>query len=91
VHLIRAASRYGSYHDRKGLCAAMRPVCTAADMDAAEAALLEFADSPLGRKYPAAVSVRERAWDRFTPFLEFAPPVRKVIYATNAIVILSLN
>src|SRR5258708_38314057 len=63
----------------------MRPVYTAADMDAAEAALLEFADSPLGRKYPAAVSVRERAWDRFIPFLEFAPPIRKVIYTTNAI------
>src|SRR5258708_14293339 len=63
----------------------MRPVYTAADMDAAEAALLEFADSPLGRKYPAAVSVWERAWDRFIPFLEFAPPIRKVIYTTNAI------
>ena len=85
VHLIRAASRYGSYTDRKALCAAMRPVYTAADMDAAEAALLEFADSPLGRKYPAAVSVRERARDRFIPFLEFAPPIRKVIYTTNAI------
>jgi putative transposase len=85
VHLIRAASRYGSYADRKGLCAAMRPVYTAADMGAAEAALLEFADSPLGRKYPAAVSVWERAWERFIPFLEFAPPIRKVIYTTNAI------
>ncbi len=85
VHLIRAASRYGSYTDRKGLCAAMRPICTAPDMDAAEAALLEFAGSALGEKYPAAVSVRERAWDRFVPFLEFAPPIRKVIYTTNAI------
>ena len=85
VHLIRAASRYGSYADRKALCAAMRPVYTAADMDAAEAALLEFGDSPLGRKYPAAVSVWERAWDPFIPFLEFEPPIRKVIYTTNAI------
>jgi len=85
VHLIRAASRYGSYTDRKALCAAMRPICTAADMDAAEAALLEFSDSPLGRRYPAAVSVWERAWEKFVPFLEFAPPIRKVIYTTNAI------
>ncbi len=85
VHLIRAASRYGSYTDRKGLCAAMRPIYTACDMDAAEAALLEFSDSPLGKKYPAAAGVWERAWDRFVPFLEFAPPIRKVIYTTNAI------
>src|SRR5258706_13095491 len=54
-------------------------------MDAAEAALLELADGPRGRKYPAASGVWERAWDRFTPFLEFEPPIRKVIYTTNAI------
>jgi putative transposase len=85
VHLIRAASRYGSYDDRRGLCAAMRPIYTAPDMDAAEAALLEFGDSPLGRRYPAAVSVWERAWERFIPFLEFEPAIRKVIYTTNTI------
>jgi putative transposase len=85
VHLIRAAARYGSHHDRKGLCAAMRPIYTAPDMDAAEAALLEFADSPPGRKYPAAAGVWERAWERFVPFLEFEPSIRKVIYTTNAI------
>ncbi|HEU5416697.1 MAG TPA: IS256 family transposase [Streptosporangiaceae bacterium] len=85
VHLIRSAARFASYGDRKGLCAAMRPVYTACDADAAEAALLELADSELGRKYPAAVSVWERAWDRFTPFLEFEPPIRRVIYTTNAI------
>ena len=85
VHLIRAAARYGSYADRKPLCAAMRPIYTAADMDAAEAALLEFADSPLGRKYPAAAAVFKRAWERFVPFLEFEPAIRKVIYTTNAI------
>jgi hypothetical protein len=33
------------------------------------AALLEFSDSELGRKYLAEVSARERAWDRFIPFL----------------------
>ncbi|HEX3962526.1 MAG TPA: hypothetical protein VHZ03_38845, partial [Trebonia sp.] len=28
---------------------------------------------PLGRKYPAATAVWERAWDRFIPFLEYGP------------------
>jgi putative transposase len=85
VHLIRAAARFASYTDRKGLCAAMRPIYTAVDADAAETALAEFAGSPLGRKYPAAAGVWERAWERFTPFLEFEPPIRKVIYTTNSI------
>lgn len=85
VHLCRAAMRYASYADQKAMAAAMRPVYTACDIDAAEAALLEFADSPAGKKYPAAVAVWERAWDRFVPFLEFEPAIRKVIYTTNAI------
>jgi putative transposase len=71
--------------EARHLCAGMRPVYTAVDLDAAEAALLEFADSALGRKYPAAAGVWERAWEKFVPFLEFEPPIRKVIYTTNAI------
>jgi len=85
VHLIRASSRFASYNDRRGLCAALRPIYTAPDADAAEAALIEFAGSALGRKYPAAAGVWERAWERFIPFLEFEPPIRKVIYTTNTI------
>lgn len=85
VHLCRAAMRYASYAGRKAMATAMRPVYTACDIDAAEAALTEFADSPAGKKYPAAVAVRERAWDRFVPFPGFEPAIRKVIYTTNAI------
>jgi putative transposase len=85
VHLIRAANRYASYTDRKALCGALRPIYTAADADAAQLALLEFSESELGKRHPAAVAVFERAWDRFIPFLEFDPAVRKVIYTTNCI------
>jgi putative transposase len=85
VHLIRAANRYVSYNDRKAFCAALRRVYTAADADAAQTALLELAETPLGRKYPAAVAVWQRAWERFTPFLAFPPAVRRVIYTTNSI------
>jgi putative transposase len=38
-----------------------------------------------GRKYPATVVTWQNAWERFTPFLAFAPAVRKIIYTTNAI------
>ena len=54
-------------------------------MEAAETALLEFAASDLGKKYPATVATWENAWERFIPFLEFPPEVRKIIYTTNAI------
>jgi putative transposase len=85
VHLTRAAMKYVSYGDRKAVAAALKEIYTAASADAAETALLAFADSALGRRYKAAVGVWERAWDRFIPFLAFPPEVRRVIYTTNAI------
>jgi len=85
VHLIRAAMRFISYTDRKKVAAALRPVYTAPTVEAAEAELLAFAESALGRKYPAAVMTWQAAWDRFIPFLAFPPELRKIVYTTNAI------
>ena len=56
-----------------------------ANPDAAQLALLELADSPLGRRYPATVATWENAWERFIPFLAFPPGVRRIIYTTNSI------
>jgi putative transposase len=85
VHLIRASMRFVSYQDRKKVAAALRPVYTAPTVEAAETALLDFASSELGARYPASVATWENAWERFIPFLEFPPAVRKIIYTTNAI------
>ena len=85
VHLIRAAMRFVSYADRKKVAAALRPIYTAPTVEAAETELLAFADSDLGKKYPATVATWENAWERFIPFLAFPPEVRKIIYTTNAI------
>lgn len=85
VHLIRASMRFVSYTDRKAVAALLRPIYTAPTEDAALMALAAFADSTLGKKYPATVAAWENAWDRFTPFLAFGPALRKVIYTTNSI------
>lgn len=85
VHLIRAAMRFISYQDRKRVAAALRPIYTAPTVEAAETELLAFAESDLGRRYPAAVATWENAWERFIPFLAFPPELRKVIYTTNSI------
>lgn len=77
VHLIRRSLNYASCNDRKAMAQALRAIYTACDGDAAYAALAEFSGTPLGRKYPAALAVWERAWDRFIPFLEYGPALRK--------------
>ena len=85
VHLIRAATRFVSYKDRKAVCAALRPIYQAANEEAALEALAAFEASDLGQRYPAAVKTFTDAWERFTPFLAFPPMLRRVIYTTNSI------
>jgi len=85
VHLIRASMRFVSYTDRKKIAAALRPIYTAPTADAAETALLEFAESELGQRHEAVVATWQNAWERFIPFLAFPPEIRKIIYTTNAI------
>jgi putative transposase len=84
VHLIRASMRFVSYDDRKSVAAALRPIYTAATAEAAAAELDIFEASRWGKKYPATVRVWRDAWERFIPFLEFPPEVRKILYTTNA-------
>lgn len=64
---------------------AIKPIYTAADAEAARREWEAFRDSELGGKYPSAAMAFDRAWDRFIPFLEFPPELRKVIYTTNSI------
>ena len=77
--------RFVSYEHRKKVAAALRPIYTAPTVEAAETELLAFAESALGRRYPAAVATWENAWERFIPFLAFPPELRKIIYTTNSI------
>src|SRR6188474_3832012 len=76
VHLIRAAMRFVSYQDRKKVAAALRPIYTAPTIDAAESELLAFADSPLGRRYPATVATWENAWAGSSGALPRRSPLR---------------
>jgi putative transposase len=85
VHLIRNALRPVARRDAADVARELRKIYTAPDADAALDALTDFAASPWGNKYPQAVRVWEDAWDAFTPFLAFAPPVRRLLYTTNAI------
>jgi len=84
VHLIRNSIKYCSWKDRKGVVKALRPIYTAPDAAAAADALDTF-EIEWGDRYPAIVDLWRRNWDRFTPFLAFPEPIRKIIYTTNAI------
>ena len=48
VHLIRNSLDYAGWKDRKAVAVALRPIYAAASAQAAEQALLTFADGPWG-------------------------------------------
>jgi putative transposase len=84
VHLIRNSIRYASWKHRKTIVKELRPVYQAATVEAAVAALDHF-EAERGDQYPAVVQLWRANWERFTPFLAFAPAIRRIIYTTNAI------
>jgi transposase-like protein len=85
VHLIRNSLDYASWKDRKALAAALKPIYTAANAEAATLAMDEFEQGSWGQRFPTVVAAWRRAWDRVIPFFAFPPAVRRVIYTTNAI------
>ena len=85
VHLIRSSLDYASWKDRKALAAAIKPIYTAPSAEAALGELDAFAQGPWGEKFPTVAGAWRRAWDRVIPFFAFPPPIRRVIYTTNAI------
>lgn len=85
VHLIRNSMRYASWKDRKAIAAGLRPIYTAATVEAAEQALEAFAASEVGKRSPAVIDAWQRAWDEFVPFLDLPCEIRRVVYTTNAI------
>ncbi len=84
VHLIRNSIRFCSYKDRRAVAKALKPIYTAATVEAAGVALEDF-ETTWGHTYGAIVDIWRRNWDRFVPFLDFDPAIRKIIYTTNAI------
>ena len=84
VHLLRGATRYCSYKDRKAVMKALRPVYTAVNAEAAAEAMGDF-ELTWGDRYPGIVRLWRDAWERFTPFLAYPAELRKIVYTTNLI------
>ena len=84
VHLLRATHRYASWKDRRQVSSELKAVYTAPTVEAARACLDDF-EAGIGARYPAIVQLWRNRWEQLTPFLDFPPEVRRVIYTTNMI------
>jgi transposase-like protein len=84
VHMIRNSMRYVPWKERKKVAADLRTIYTAPTLEAAEQGLDAFEDK-WGDQYPMVVRSWRANWANLTPFFDYPPDLRKVIYTTNAI------
>jgi len=84
VHLIRHSLKYVPRREREQVARDLKPIYTAKDADAAQAALEAF-DEKWGQRFPVITQSWLNAWEHVIPFLAFPDEVRRVIYTTNAI------
>src|SRR5215831_2257140 len=84
VHLVRASLNYVSWKERKQVAGDLKGIYQAATEREAAQELTEFI-AKWGGRYQAIGKLWKENWDRVTPFFDFPPEVRRVMYTTNAV------
>lgn len=84
VHQIRNSCKFVPYKDRKAVCADLKKIYGAVNLDDAEYAKEEFREK-WDKKYPNIIKSWDRNWAELTVFFEYPQEIRKIIYTTNAV------
>jgi putative transposase len=84
VHMVRYSLNYVSWKRRPEVAADLKRIYQSATIDEAEQRLSEF-EAKWDDEYLSIGQSWRRNWPRLTPFFDYPPEIRKVIYTTNAI------
>ena len=84
VHQIRNSCKFVPYKDRKAVCADLKEIYGAVNLDDAEFAKEEFREK-WNKKYPNILKSWDKNWAELTVFFEYPQEIRKIIYTTNAV------
>ncbi len=84
VHLIRSSLRYVSWKERRAVVRDLKAIYRAPTLEAAEEELEAFG-AQWDSRFPQISRIWRAHWANLTPFFDYPPQIRKVIYTTNAI------
>ncbi|MCE7528275.1 IS256 family transposase [Polynucleobacter sp. IMCC 30228] len=84
VHMVRYSLNYVSWKFRKDVATDLKAIYASGTVEQAEQQLREF-ELKWDKDYPSIGQSWRRNWQRLTPFFDYSPEIRKVIYTTNAI------
>lgn len=84
VHQIRNSCKFVPYKDRKAVCADLKKIYGAVNLDDAEFAKEEFREK-WDKKYPNILKSWDKNWAELTALFEFPLEIRRIIYTTNTV------
>jgi putative transposase len=84
VHQIRNSTKFVQWKERKEVCADLKRIYGAVNLDDAEYALEEFREK-WGNKYPSILRSWDANWAELTTFFNYPEQIRHLIYTTNAV------
>ncbi len=84
VHLVRGSLKFVAWKERKAVARDLRTIYQAPTLEAAEAALEAFSER-WDDRFPMISRKWRENWTNLTPFFDYPPEIRKVMYTTNAI------
>ena len=84
VHLIRSSLRYVSWKERRAVARDLKAIYRAPTLEAAEEELEAFS-AQWDSRFPQISRIWRAHWTNLTPFFDYPPQIRKVIYTTNAV------
>jgi putative transposase len=84
VHQVRNSVKFVPHKDRKAVCADLKKIYGAVNLDDAEYAKEEFREK-WDKRYPAILRSWDDNWTELTTFFEFPQEIRHLIYTTNAV------
>ena len=84
VHMLRHSLNFVPWKMQKEAAADLKKIYGAATTEQAEQQLPVF-EAKWDQHYPSISQSWRRNWARITPFFDYPPEIRKVIYTTNAI------
>jgi transposase-like protein len=84
VHQIRNSLKYVASKDQKEFMIDLKMVYKAINKSVAEDELLKLSEK-WSEKYPVVIESWERNWEELSAYFEYAEPIRRIIYTTNAV------
>jgi len=84
VHQVRNSAKFVPYKDRKAVCADLKRIYGAVNIDDAEYAKEEFREK-WDKKYPSIMRSWDTNWVELSTFFQYPEEIRKLIYTTNAV------